>query len=103
MGRTAPRAGGGEGCVKERNMNFQVGDKVRVKKMQELAALHGKPIQGVCGATIVVPGGFDFISDMEQYGGTVRTIEENLGYGYHLSGVDGDYIFTDAMLDRVGG
>ena len=38
-------------------MNFQVGDKVRVKKMQELAALYGKPIQGVCGATVVVPGG----------------------------------------------
>ena len=84
-------------------MNFQVGDKVRVKKMQGLAALYGKPIQGVCGATVVVPGGYDFISNMEQYGGTVQTIKENVGDGYRLSGVEGDYIFSDAMLDRVGG
>lgn len=85
-------------------MNFQIGDKVRVKRMQELAALYGKPIQGAYGATIHVLGGFDFISDMEQYGGTVRKIEKTLGtYGYRLSDVDGDYIFTDAMLDRVGG
>lgn len=84
-------------------MKFQTGDKVRVKTMQELAALYGKPHQGVCGTTIVVPGGFDFISNMEQYGGTVRTIEEDFSYGYHLSGVEGNYIFTDAMLDRVGG
>ena len=84
-------------------MNLQLGDKVRVKTMQELAALYGKPIQGVYGATIHVPGGFDFTSNMEHYGRTVRTIEKNLGYGYRLSGVDGDYIFTDAMVDRVGG
>ncbi len=84
-------------------MNFQVGDKVRVKKIQELAALYGKPHQGVCGATVVVPGGYNFTSNMEHYGGTIRTIEENLGDGYRLSGVDGNYTFTDAMLDRVGG
>lgn len=83
--------------------NFKIGDKVRVKKMQELAALYGKPIQGVYGATVFVPGGYDFISDMEQYGGTVQTIKENVGDGYRLSGVVGNYIFTDAMLDRVGG
>ena len=82
--------------------NFQVGDKVRVKKMQELASLYGKPIQGIYGATVVVPGGFDFISDMEHYGGTIQTIAENLGYGYRLSDVKGDYVFTDAMLDIVG-
>lgn len=83
-------------------MNFQVGDKVRVKTMQELAALYGKPIQGVCGAMVVVPGGFNFTSNMEHYGGTIQTIEENLGDGYRLSCVDGNYIFTDAMLDRMG-
>lgn len=83
--------------------NFKIGDKVRVKKMQELAALYGKPIQGVYGATVFVPGGYDFISDMEQYGGTVQTIKENVGDGYRLSGVDGNYIFTDAMLDKVRG
>ena len=82
--------------------NFQVGDRVRGKTMQKLAALYGKPIQGIYGATIVMPGGYDFISNMEQYGGTIQTIKENVGDGYRLSGVDGDYIFTDAMLDRVG-
>ena len=46
--------------------NFQVGDKVRVKTMQKLAALYGRPIQGIYGATIVVPGGFNFTSNMEQ-------------------------------------
>lgn len=84
-------------------MKFQAGDKVRVKKMQELAALYGKPIQGVCGATVVVPGGYNFTSNMEQYGGTIRTIEAVLVDGYHLGGTDWNYIFTDAMLDRVGG
>lgn len=83
-------------------MNFNVGDKVRVKSMQELAALYGKPIQGVHGATIHVPGGFDFVSEMEPLGGTVQTIKACLGYGYYLSVVDG-FVFTDAMLDRVGG
>lgn len=85
-------------------MNLQAGDKVRVKTMQELASLYGKPIQGVCGATVVVPGGYDFTSNMEQYGGTIHTIEKVLaGGGYYLSGVDGNYTFKDAMLDRVGG
>lgn len=84
-------------------MKFNVGEKVRVKSISELAALYGKPVQGVCGATIHVPGGFDFVSAMEPFGGTIRTIEENLDYGYRLSGVEGDYVFTDAMLDRVGG
>lgn len=80
--------------------NFQVGDKVRVKTMQKLAALYGRPIQGIYGATIVVPGGFNFTSNMEQYGGTIHTIA---GGGYHLSGINASYTFTDAMLDRVGG
>ncbi|MCX4384587.1 MAG: hypothetical protein OSJ39_02155 [Clostridia bacterium] len=84
--------------------NFQVGDKVRVKTMQKLAALYGRPIQGIYGATIVVPGGFNFTSNMEQYGGTIHTIEKVFaGGGYHLSSVNGNYTFTDAMLDRVGG
>ncbi len=43
-------------------------------------------------------------SNMEQYGGTIHTIEKVFaGGGYHLSGVNGNYTFTDAMLDRVGG
>lgn len=82
-------------------MNLQVGDKVRVKSMQELAALYGKPIQGVYGATIHVPGGFDFVSEMEPLGGTVQEIVKVEGGHYYLSGA-GDYAFTDAMLDRVG-
>lgn len=85
-------------------MNFQVGDKVRVKTMQELAALYGKPIQGVCGAAVVVPGGYNFTSNMEHYGGTIQTVMEVFkNEGYRLGDVDGRYIFTDAMLDRVGG
>lgn len=85
-------------------MKFQAGDKVRVKTMQELAALYGKPFQGTYGATVFVPGGFNFTSNMEQYGGTIQTIEKVFaGGGYYLSGIDGNYIFSDAMLDRVGG
>ena len=48
-------------------MKLKVGDKVRVKTMQELAARYGKPHQGVCGATVVVPGAFNFTSAMRAY------------------------------------
>ena len=70
--------------------------------MWELAALYGKPIQGVCGATIHVSGGYDFISAMEPFGGTVHEIKNVAEGFYFLSGLVG-YAFTDAMLDRVGG
>lgn len=84
-------------------MKFKVGDKVRVKTMAELSAKYGKPYQGVCGTTITIPSGFNFTSAMEPYGGTVQIIKNTFAKnGYYLSGVNGRYVFTDEMLDRVG-
>ena len=84
-------------------MKFKVGDKVRVKRIQELSALFGYPHQGACGMTIVMPDGFNFTSAMEPCCGKVMTIRRVFNFGYYLDGIDGNYIFTDAMLDRVGG
>ena len=87
-------------------MSLKPGDKVRVKRMQELAARHGKPHHGICGATIVVPGGMNFTSAMEPCGGKVFTIRSKSKLGYYLEGHDGlagDYCFTEAMLDKVIG
>lgn len=84
-------------------MKFKVGDKVRVKKLSELSSLYGYPYQGVSGATIVMSDGFNFTSAMEPYCGKVMTIKKAFNFGYYLEGIDGNYIFTDAMLDRVGG
>lgn len=85
-------------------MKFKVGDKVRVKTMAELAAKYGKPYQGVCGATVTIPSGFNFTSAMEPYGGTFQTIINTFSKnGYYLSGVNGGYVFTDEMLDGIVG
>lgn len=85
-------------------MKLKVGDKVRVKTMQELSARYGKPHQGVCGATVVVPGAFNFTSAMEPYGGTIQMVTSIFGQnGYYLGGIKGGYVFTDAMLDKVVG
>ena len=84
-------------------MRFKIGDKVRIKTMQELAAKYGKPHQGICGATVVMPGAFTFTSAMEPYGGTIFTVSSIFGKnGYYLSGVKEGYVFTDEMLDKVG-
>lgn len=87
-------------------MRFELGEKVRVKRMQELAAQFGKPHQGICGAAVVVPGGMNFTSAMEPCGGKVFTIRSKLKIGYYLEGHEGlagNYCFTDEMLDKMIG
>lgn len=82
-------------------MKFQIGDNVRVKRLSELSAIYGYPHQGVYGMTLVMPDGFNFISAMESYCGKIKKVRKVFNFGYYLEETNGNYIFTDAMLDRV--
>lgn len=74
-------------------MRYKVGDKVRVKKYNDLSYEYGLDYFGF----IDTPR-YNLNHDMEKYCGEVITIKEIFSFGYKINEDNGRWIWTDEML-----
>ena len=74
-------------------MRYKVGDKVRVKKYNDLSYEYGLDYFGF----INTPR-YNLNHDMEKYCGEVITIKEIFSFGYKINEDNGRWIWTDEML-----
>lgn len=75
-------------------MKYKIGDKVRVRKWNDMVDEFGTDEDGDIPVTLAI----SFIKEMSIFCGDIFTISEINGDGYSLLGDKDRFIFTDEML-----